>query len=275
MPWFFVFDHQNYARWVPVHIRDMKTLPAGITDQLHKFWVFPKTQNRFSAMPLDQAHEQNNAKVKETRGAIGLTENPVALKRRMVSGPEQSRLLAEFETQYRTELEADGRCHEEGPSRQHSFSGQVIKLCNTIKSMGNPFDGTSHELMTLDSHDCVDKKAITALRDVEATGITRYSSFVKEVLVDLTVSIHEPIRKNNVHIFKHAATKSKSRTKQQMEDMKSDCSLFSQLFISSQVRDGDLEQFCMHENHPWPPSLKGNGIDCSSQRQNRNVGRRE
>ena len=61
VPWFFVFDHHNYARWVPVHIRDMKTLPAGITDQLHKFWVFPKTQNRFSAMPLDQAHEQNNA----------------------------------------------------------------------------------------------------------------------------------------------------------------------------------------------------------------------
>ena len=125
--------------------------------------------------------------------------------------------------------------------------------------MGNPFDGTSHELMTLDSHDCVDKKAITALRDVEATGITQYSSFVKEVLVDRTVSIHEPIRKNNVLIFKHSATKSKSRTKQQMEDMKSDCSLFSQLFISSQVRDGDLEQFFMHENHPWPPSLSQHG----------------
>ena len=25
-PWFFILDHTNYARWVPVHIRDMANL---------------------------------------------------------------------------------------------------------------------------------------------------------------------------------------------------------------------------------------------------------
>ena len=29
-PLFFVLDHTNYARWVPVHIRDMKSLPDSI-----------------------------------------------------------------------------------------------------------------------------------------------------------------------------------------------------------------------------------------------------
>ncbi len=48
-------------------------------------------------MPLDQAHEQNNETVKGPGGAVGLTENPAAFGRWMVAGPEQARLLQEFE----------------------------------------------------------------------------------------------------------------------------------------------------------------------------------
>lgn len=40
-----------------------------------------KTRKRFSAIALDQAHEQDNAVVKGDSGAVGLTENPAALKR--------------------------------------------------------------------------------------------------------------------------------------------------------------------------------------------------
>ncbi len=30
VPWFFALDHQNYSRWISVHIRDMESLPASI-----------------------------------------------------------------------------------------------------------------------------------------------------------------------------------------------------------------------------------------------------
>ena len=142
-------------------------------------------------MSLDQAHEQNNAKVKETGGAIGLTENPVALKRWMVSGPEQARLLTEFETPRHADRKVDTKSHEEGPSRQNSFQTEVNKLCTTIASMGNRFDDTSHELMGLDSHNCSSKEVVTTLLSMEATGNIRYAAFVKDALVDRTVSIHE------------------------------------------------------------------------------------
>ena len=39
----------------------------------------PKTTCAFSAMALDQAHEQINACVKGDGGVVGLTENPSAL----------------------------------------------------------------------------------------------------------------------------------------------------------------------------------------------------
>ena len=51
----------------------------------------------FSGMPLDQAHEQKNKAVKGAGGAVGLIENPVALKRCMMTGPEQAIILSEFD----------------------------------------------------------------------------------------------------------------------------------------------------------------------------------
>ncbi len=31
---FFVFDHSNYARWIPIHLRDMKALSAQAKEHL-------------------------------------------------------------------------------------------------------------------------------------------------------------------------------------------------------------------------------------------------
>ena len=57
VPLFFALDHTNNA-----------------------YWVLSKTGNKFSAMPLDQAHEQENKMVKGAGGAVVLTENPVAFR---------------------------------------------------------------------------------------------------------------------------------------------------------------------------------------------------
>ena len=56
----------------------MKALPNSIKDEFENqgHWVLSKTNNLFSSIPLDQAHEQENAYVKSSSGCIGLTENP-------------------------------------------------------------------------------------------------------------------------------------------------------------------------------------------------------
>ena len=63
---------------MPVHIWDLEKLPTSIHNEFHEngHWVIQKTKNRFSAMFIDQAHEQNNA---FAGGAIGLLQNPVTL----------------------------------------------------------------------------------------------------------------------------------------------------------------------------------------------------
>ena len=62
---YFSLNHQNYARWLSVHLHDLKTLPESIFNEFcGGNFVTSKTQNRFSAMPYDQRHEQNNKEAK-------------------------------------------------------------------------------------------------------------------------------------------------------------------------------------------------------------------
>ena len=69
----------------------MENLSLFILEEFVKLghWVVLKTTNKFSAMPIDQAHEQNNELVKGSGGAVGLTKNPSAFRKWMLAGPEQ------------------------------------------------------------------------------------------------------------------------------------------------------------------------------------------
>ncbi|VDI69861.1 Hypothetical predicted protein [Mytilus galloprovincialis] len=109
IPWFFALDHPNYARWLPIHLRDMMVLPDVAPTVAKEFddgrFVVRKSHKRFSSIAIDQAHEQNNKLVKGDGGAIGLTENMTQLQRWMVSGPEIARVINEFESAQETNQE--------------------------------------------------------------------------------------------------------------------------------------------------------------------------
>ena len=79
----FALDHPNYARWLSVHYRDMCELPTKHREVYTQFtngnFVAHKTKSVFPATALDHAHE-----------------NPAALRRWMVAGPELSRMIEEF-----------------------------------------------------------------------------------------------------------------------------------------------------------------------------------
>jgi len=69
-----IVDHINYARWLPVHLRDMLALeqmhPEVYTEFLRGQFAVRKTEKTFSTMAIDQAHEQNNAVSKGDGGDI-------------------------------------------------------------------------------------------------------------------------------------------------------------------------------------------------------------
>ena len=83
--WFHALDHTNYAHWIPVHLRDMAQLSMKNPDVAKEFnegnFTVRKINRVFSAIAIDHAHEQNNAHIKGDGGAVGLTDNPSALRR--------------------------------------------------------------------------------------------------------------------------------------------------------------------------------------------------
>jgi len=129
---FFALDHYNYSRWVSVHLRDMKCLPPDFKADLEKFWVVSKSSRRFSAIPIDQTHEQENKKVKGKGGAVGLTENPSALKRWMIAGPQQYNRLATT-----------------GPSLKPTARGHnTINFINSLSFLERPSKSIPSQLYT-------------------------------------------------------------------------------------------------------------------------------
>lgn len=81
---------------------------------------------------------------------------------------------------------------------------------------------------------------------------------MQDVLVKGTKSIHDKIKKNNLSLFKQPR-KSQSKQCKQIAALKDDVSLFSQLYISLQTRDGDIREFFSHEAHKYPPSISEYG----------------
>lgn len=130
-PWLFALDHINYARWLPVHIRDMCELPVKHPVVFQQFtsgsFVVHKTKRPFSSIALDHAHEQENASIKGDGGAVGLTENPAALRRWMISGPETARMIEGFEEAVPSTKRLGH--HEQTPSVQMSFKKRCLGCC--------------------------------------------------------------------------------------------------------------------------------------------------
>ena len=197
-------------------------------------FVVKKSKRSFSAIAIDQAHEQNNAVVKGDGGAIGLTENSAAFHRWMVSGSEMARLIGEFQTSAEKKHNTETCHHEQKQHIQSAFARDVQSLTEVFEEMGNPFLEDSEDLLVLDSRNIVHVAVSDAIKEIEQLGIDQYEAYVEERLVKQTKAIADPIKRNNLHLFSRPPVQRKSSKQLQLSSLKNDCSLFSRLYIASQ-----------------------------------------
>ena len=126
--------------------------------------------------------------------------------------------------------------------------------------MGNPFCETSPDLIVLDTRDVADALVADMVHKIAACGQDQYESYVKERLISKTNAITDPLKRNNLPLFSRPPVKQKSTKQMQVSTLKSNCSLFSRLYVASQIRSGDLDDFFQHENQVCPPALSQNGV---------------
>ena len=258
LPWMFVMDHTNHAKWLSVHYRDMCVLQSTHPSVYKYFsdgsFVVHKTTKLFSSIALDHCHEQVNTIVKGEGGAVGLTENPAALRRWMVAGPELSRMVQEFEGS-NSSTEENVTHHEQKPGVQNAFSKDVLNTVSSYGELGNPFLEEGENLMAIHTKDIMDDAVVRTVRDARKIGEEQFNLFIKERFIDRSKPVTSPLKKNNFPTFSTPNRKIVSKDKAKVEVLKEDCSLFSRLYIACQIRDGNLDDFFKYENQPWPPSL--------------------
>ena len=190
----------------------------GVFLQFEKgLFTVHKSPRRFSAIAIDQAHEQNNGMVKGESGTVSLTKNPSALRRWMTSGPEIARLVSEFEASMTTEAEVQGADHHVVQrSFQVSFFKDVKSLVTTIEDFGDPFREESDDLIVLDTKEIAEPAAVTILRQIEAVGKEECNQFITERLLNRTKSRYDPIKRNKVSLFSFSLPKESCKTSQQL-----------------------------------------------------------
>lgn len=88
-----------------------------------------KTNRPFSAIPIDQAYEQNNVAIEGDGCAVGLIDNPSAPRQWMVAKPDVSRLIEQFHGETAPRNRAQG-------TRDNGQFSKVAAL-KDVKSMGS------------------------------------------------------------------------------------------------------------------------------------------
>lgn len=132
-------------------------------------------------------------------------------------------------------------------------------MVDTFEELGNPFIEDSKDLIVLDTKEVIGDNAVDSLRTVETIGQSQYEKYVDERLKQRSTPISNIISKNNVSPFKKTSPTKKSKTSHQIRSLKSNCELFSRMYISCQSRNGDMDEFFRHENQVAPPSLSDMG----------------
>lgn len=181
----------------------------------------------------------------------------------MLSGPELSRIILQFEDQFLTSQNPDNpknlQNHECGKAAQKTFHRQVNNLCDVVRRIGNPFLDDFPELVTIDGRDCVDDRVIESVRSLDQIGQDQYKAYVNEVIKNRTRPIQEPIKKNNLPLFHKNLKKTISKQGKKIAVLKSNLNMFAQLYVALQNREGDMDEFFSHEVQSFPPALSEYG----------------
>ena len=150
---------------------------------------------RFSSMPIDQAHEQNNELVKGSGGAVGLTQNPVAFRRWMVAGPEQLRIPQKYEDIcFLNWKSLIINSMNKGLLARKDSRNKSQNIFQVMEDMGNPFTDDCSELLVLDTRNCTADAVATTVMMIKDDGREQYQKYFKDVIVDRKSSIHDPLR---------------------------------------------------------------------------------
>lgn len=262
-PLFFAFDHQNYARYVPVYLMSLLNLTTthpGATELLKRngFSVsrsgVPNSRN-----PVDITIEQTiNKHAKSQGGIIGFSRNYSAYYRWCTTRHCRAKYV-EATLQTTDMISEESSVHKElQPAQIRDSEANVVKIQEAISGFLNPFhtDNCTDDLYCVSSGKPTKPEVSADLLNASNIGNEAMQTFVKDRLVDKTVAFHAPIKRNKLKTFATTSTtKVIKSSENKLMQIKAERNVFGQLVLLSVQHDIDLELTLSYPLGPVPWSL--------------------
>jgi hypothetical protein len=163
-----------------------------------------KTRSKLSAIALDQAHEQQNRKVKDIKGALAFLcpDQEETLLKWSLYSPEFLRLEEEYNAATNpigSSVEVR-KHHNDSAAFQKAFLNNIKKVVAAVESIFNPFASDSSSLRSLRNglEISQSEKIEKSIRGMKRLGDEQYKDFVQTRLLKppsdrkpLTDTIHK------------------------------------------------------------------------------------
>ena len=262
IPWLYAAGRNNYSKFVPLYISDMKKLAVEQPESYQHlkdggFVVRRSDSYGFNCVSTDMALEQTiNREGKGQGGVVGLTLRKGALTRWMLS----RHVTAEYREAFQTlcnSTDASNRFHEElGKSRMTRDENDVQKIQETIQAKQNPFDldTVPSDLINIVSGQVADAKVTEDLATCLAKGSQKHKDFLqKRLLENRNTSFWATVTRTKTATFSDMKKMLVSKEHQKL--MLDSEVLFRRLLAVSKTRNVSLENVLTHELAAVPPAL--------------------
>ena len=245
LPWFFAYDHANYARYGTLYYAEMTKLEETHTEVFEAltergyFTFQSRHHSPFSSIACDQAIEQTvNRDSKSQGGLIGFTRKSSASQRWTLSHPERTAV----HTEMKKLLVFDNTDAESYEMREKAWKADEDMretMKEIITARINPFSFQTSKLVHITSGAEASDEVQRDLETANTIGENQLSEFVQKRISAEEVDFNASIKSNKLKTFTALPT-AKRKSKEKVLE----CShrLFDRLLVISQQRNLDLRK---------------------------------
>lgn len=262
LPYFFRYDHQNYAKWGSVYIAEMEQLPQEVLEEFKKGnFVVKWKASKFNQVSPDQSLEWLNGIGKRGGGIVGITKTSSALSRWALSYNLRSQIADSTHKMFGLEQEDKFSHNESTPGRRDRDKKDESSLTAILKQF-KVFSPPDHPtcLYNIATNDLVTDEIQVSLLNAKKLGEQRMNEFVEERLATQQqekVKFWDTMHKNFPPTFDtlYQVVKS-SKEKDKTKILRADRNVLQRLIVAYEAgRTVDLYSVLSHELMPVPVAL--------------------
>ena len=182
--YFFAHDLYNYARLMPLHLAQMNELQTQSPETWKALkegdFCVKKTGTPFTNLFVDQTLEQEIRGLKVAGGITGLTQNESALNRFLLTTPELTRIVADFQNLYSSATDTTTTEHYQlaGTIAQRITTNAENIRCGIEEHCGGSACVDQKPLVNLVSMMAIPDVAKNEILNRDEKGQARYEQFV-------------------------------------------------------------------------------------------------